>query len=127
MIGLQHKINRTECLLSRNLNDTSQVLDTLGQELSEVREGLLKNRATIDCLLLLQHLGCEEFPRMCCFDITVNSHNVSQLIGDIHDQLNKIKISTNLFDRIGHWGSYLRDVIIILGLILTYVYLFCVC
>ena len=44
---------------------------------------------------------------------------MSQLIGDIHDQLNKMKVSTGLFDGIGNWESYLRDVIRILGLILV--------
>ena len=53
------------------------------------------------------------------FSITVNSCKVSQLIKDICDQLNKLKIFTDLYDKIGNWGSYLRDMIIIWGLILV--------
>ena len=76
-LGLQYKISKTVCLLSRALNDTTQALDILSQELNEVREGLLENHATLDCLLLLYHLGFGKFPHMCSFNITVNSCKVS--------------------------------------------------
>lgn len=55
------------------------------QELNEVREGLLENYTTLDCTII-DHLRCGKFPHI-CFNITVNSCKVSQLKGDICDQL----------------------------------------
>lgn len=81
----------------------------------------------MDYLLLLHHLGCKGFLYMCCFNITDNSHKVSHFIGDIHDQFKKSKLSTGLFDGIGNWGSYLRDVITIWSLIFVLCLFFCMC
>lgn len=49
---------------------------------------------TLTMLLLLHYLEPGKFPHMCCYDITVNSCKVSQLIGDTCDPLNITKIST---------------------------------
>ena len=75
--GEQHEIRETGGLLCRPLN-------TLNQELSDVREGLLQNWAPIDSVGLLHLLQCEKFPHTCSCNVTDNSCKVSQLLGDIH-------------------------------------------
>ena len=42
----------------------------LNQELGEMQVAVLQNRATIDYLLLKQHMGCKQFPGMCSFNLS---------------------------------------------------------
>lgn len=80
------------------------MLDVLYAELSQARVGFLQSWAAIDYLLLLHHLGCEEFPPMCCFNITGKSYNVSHFIEDIWVQVSKIWMPIGLFNQLGDWG-----------------------
>ena len=114
-------------MLNRTLNNTSQVLDALNQELSEVRAGFLENRATIDYLPLQHHLGFKEFPHMCCFNITNNYYKISQLISDIRAQLDKIRVSPGLFDWLGNWGQYFRDAVLLIEIIVGFCLFLYVC
>ena len=41
----------------------------LNQELGEVQVAALQNRATMDYLVLKEHVRCEQFPGMCCFNV----------------------------------------------------------
>ena len=102
------------------------MLDTLNQEPSEVRAEFLENWATIDYLLQL-HLGCKDFPNMCCFNITDNSYKVSQSIKDIRAQLDKIRVSPGLFDWLGNWGQYFRDAVLLIEIIVGFCLFLYVC
>lgn len=103
----------------------SQELDALNQELRKVRAGLLENQATIDSLLPLHHLGCKDFSHMCYFNITDNSHKVSQLINNIQGQTDKVRISPGLFNWLREWGHYFRDAILLMEIIVGLCFSLC--
>ena len=54
--------------MAKALNATSQAISAISQELGQVREAVLENRAAIDHLLLRHNHGCEEFKGLCCFN-----------------------------------------------------------
>ena len=56
----------------------------LNQELGEVQVAVLQNRATIDYLLLKEHMGCEQFPGMCCFNLSDFSQTIQIQLDNIH-------------------------------------------
>ena len=58
---LNAHISRLACTMVKALNAASQVVSAISQELRQVREAVLENRAAIDCLLLRYNHGCEEF------------------------------------------------------------------
>ena len=47
--------------MAKASNATSQAISAVSQELGQVREAVLENRAAIDCLLLRHNHGCGEF------------------------------------------------------------------
>ena len=82
-------------------------LAAINKGLGEVRQATLENRATIDYLLLLHHLGCQKFPGMCCFNITDNSKKVTNLISDIQEQLTHIHQYGGIFGYGTSWIAWL--------------------
>ena len=69
-IVMKKKISKLACAYSKTTNLTGSILLELNQELGEVQVVVLQNRATIDHLLLKEHMGCEQFPGMCCFNLS---------------------------------------------------------
>lgn len=45
---------------------------------------VLQNHATIDYLLLKEHIGCEQFPGMCSFNLSDFSQTIQNQLDDIH-------------------------------------------
>ncbi|PKU36455.1 endogenous retrovirus group k member 18 pol [Limosa lapponica baueri] len=50
-----------------------KTLAALSEEVAQVREATLENRAAIDYLLLRPNPGCEEFKGMCCCNLSVEN------------------------------------------------------
>ena len=50
---------------------------------------MLQNRAAVDCLLLKEHVGCEQFPGMCCFNLSDFSQTTQNQLDDISQIVNK--------------------------------------
>ena len=65
---LHVEISRLACTMAKALNATFQAISAVSQELGQVREAVLENRAAIDHLLLRHNHGCEEFKGLCCFN-----------------------------------------------------------
>ena len=86
---MQKEISKLACAYSKTTNLTASVLSELNQELGEVRAAVLQNRATIEYLLLKEHVGCEQFPRMCCFNLSDFSQTTQNQLDDIHHIVNK--------------------------------------
>lgn len=61
--------------MAKALKATSQAFHAIGQELGQVRETVLENRAAVDCLLLRHNHGCKEFKGLCCFNLSDNAVN----------------------------------------------------
>ena len=89
------------------LNATLQAISVpfISQELGQVRETVLENRAAIDYLLLRHNHGCEEFKGLCCFKLT----DSSQLIEHKVKQVNKVV--TNIKQREGFFGIDLSNLL----------------
>ncbi|XP_074172436.1 uncharacterized protein LOC141567811 [Rhinolophus sinicus] len=90
-IALNIEISSMACSMVKALNATSQAIHALGEELGQVREAVLENRAAIDYLLLRYNHGCEEFKGLCCFNLTDNSHLIEGKVKQIHDLISNIK------------------------------------
>ncbi|KAF6323388.1 hypothetical protein mRhiFer1_008366 [Rhinolophus ferrumequinum] len=73
-IALNVEISHIACSMAKALNATSQAIHAMGQELGQVREAVLENRAAIDYLLLKHNQGCENFNGLYCFNLSDNSH-----------------------------------------------------
>ena len=67
---LNADISRLACTMVKALNAASQVISAISQELRQVREAVLGNRAAIDCLLLRHNHGHQDFKGLCCFNLT---------------------------------------------------------
>lgn len=94
-------INSLACTLAKSLNATPQALDTLNQELRQVREATLKNRAAIDYLLLRHNDGCKEFRSMCSFNLTENSQLIEGDIEHLKELVQNIGYEKFPFDLTG--------------------------
>ena len=91
--------------MAKALNATFQAISAVSQELGQVREAILENRAAIDHLLLRHNHGCEEFKGLCCFNLTDNI----QLIEHKVKQVNKVV--TNIKQREGVFGIDLSNLL----------------
>ena len=50
---------------------------------------VLQNHATIDYLLLKEHMVCEHFPGMCCFNLSDFSQMIQNELDNMHHIINK--------------------------------------
>ncbi|PKU33660.1 hypothetical protein llap_16041 [Limosa lapponica baueri] len=87
-------MKRLACALVKNINYTSQALSTIEEELGQLRQSTLENRAAIDYLLLRHNHGCEEFQGTWCFNFTDNSKIIEGKIKQIHDLATGMKNTT---------------------------------
>lgn len=91
-VGMSYQtMKRLACALVKNINYTSRALSAIEEELGQLRQATLENRAVIDYLLLRYNHGCEEFQGMCCFNLTDKSEIVEGKIKRIHDLTTGIK------------------------------------
>ena len=77
--------------MAKALNATFQAISAVSQELGQVREAVLENRAAIDCLLLRHNHGCEEFKGLCCFKLTDSSQLIEHKIKQVNDAVSSNK------------------------------------
>ena len=70
---------------------TSQAISAISQELGQVREVVLENRAAIDYLLLRHNYGCEEFKGLCCFNLTNSLQLTEHKVNQVNDVVSNIK------------------------------------
>lgn len=70
---------------------------TMGQQLGQVREKVLENRAAIDYLLHKHNQGCEIFKGLCCFNLSDNSQLIKNKFQQIHNIVSNIKQRTGFF------------------------------
>ena len=75
------------------LNATLQPISVpfISQELGQVRETVLENRAAIDYLLLRHNHGCEEFKGLCYFNLTDSSQLIEHKLKQVNDVVSNIK------------------------------------
>lgn len=85
------EIGHIECWLGKQANLTSSMLSQLLEDEETTRQATLQNRAAIDCLLLDQGHGCEEFEGLCCFNLSLHSKSIHTTIKKIQDQLKDLK------------------------------------
>ncbi|XP_039220534.1 uncharacterized protein LOC120317760 [Crotalus tigris] len=95
-------INSVACNLAKTINATSIALSAINQEMIELRKAILQNRAAIDYLLLRQHMGCEAFEGMCCFNLSDQSPVINKQIKVLHKMASELQI-----DSLGNWWSSL--------------------
>ena len=79
------------------MDATSQAISAISQELGQVREAVLENRAAIDCLLLRHNHGCEDFKGLCCFNLTDSSQLIEHKINQANDVVSNIKHREGFF------------------------------
>lgn len=113
-------INGLACSAAKALNSTSQALHLLTKEQSELRHGLLQNRAAIDYLLMLHHYGCEQMEGMCCFNLTDNSKAIEQQVSHLQNLTHHMKMDTgaDLWSWLYSWlpdGSWLRHLVVLVA------------
>ena len=77
--------------MAKALNATSQAISAISQELGQVREAVLENRAAIDYLLLRHNHGCEEFKGLCYFNLTDSSQLIEHKIKQVNDVVSYVK------------------------------------
>ena len=104
------------CWAKDEINETSQVLDMLAQDVQSVNHAVLQNRASIDFLLLAQGFGCEEFEGMCCMNLSDHSESIHKKIRDIQNKLHDLKEEEGF--GLDNWlkslglGSWVRTIIL---------------
>lgn len=94
-VANHQQLSRLACALAKNINYTSAALALLNQEQEELRDAILDNRAAIDYLLLLSHVGCEEVYDMCCFNLTDNSKRIQAHIDNLQELAQHIQQDRN--------------------------------
>ncbi|XP_073083779.1 uncharacterized protein [Manis javanica] len=119
VVGMQNEISKMACAYSKTTNLTDSVLSELNQELGEVRVAVLQDCATIDYLLLKEHMGCEQFPGMCCFNLSDFSQTIHNRIDNIHHIIDKFSQMPEL-PKCFSWFHWIWPVIV--GL-----FLLCIC
>ena len=65
---------------------------------------VFQNCATIDYLLLKEHMGCEQFPGMFCFNLSDFSQTIQIQLDNIHH----IKDKFSQMPRVPNWFSWLH-------------------
>lgn len=78
------------CWTKDEINETSQVLEMLTQDVQSVNHAVLQDRAAIDFLLLAQGHGCEEFEGMCCMNLSDHAESIHKRIKHIQDKLHQL-------------------------------------
>ena len=73
------------------MDATSQAISAISQELGQIREVVLENRAAIDYLLLRHNHGCEEFKGLWCFNLTDTSQLIEHKVKQVNDAVSNIK------------------------------------
>ena len=101
---MKKEISKLACAYSKTTNLTGSILLELNQELGEVQVAALQNRATIDYLLLKEHMGCEQFPGMCCFNLSDFSQTIQIQLDNIHHIIDKFSQML----RVPNWFSWLH-------------------
>ena len=115
---MKKEISKLACAYSKKTNLTGSILLELNQEL-EVQVAVLQNHATIDYLLLKEHKGCEQFPRMCCFNLSDFSQTIQIQLDNIHHIIDKF----SQMPRVPNWFSWFQWIwLVIVGLLLL-----CIC
>ncbi|KAF6104210.1 hypothetical protein HJG60_011217 [Phyllostomus discolor] len=116
------------------LNATSQAISAISQELGQVREAVLENRAAIDYLLLRHNHGCEEFKGLCCFNLTDTSQLIEHKVKQINDMVSNIKQGKGFFgidwSKLTSWLpsiSGLREAFIVFILVIFFSIIACCC
>ena len=88
---LNVKIIRLAGAMAKAFNTTSHATSAISQELGQVREAVLENRAAIDYLLLRHNHGCEEFKGLCCFNLNDSSQLIEHKVKQVNDVVPNIK------------------------------------
>nr|XP_036847144.1 uncharacterized protein LOC108387303 [Manis javanica] len=96
--GMQKEISNLACAYSKTTNLTASLLSELNLELGEVQVAVLQNCASIDYLLLKEHVGCEQFPEMCCVNLSDFSQTIQNQLDNIHHIVNKFSQMPELPD-----------------------------
>ena len=88
---------RLACAMAKALNAPSQAISAVSQELGQVREAVLGNRAAIDCLLLMHNHGRELFKGLCCFNLTESSQLIEHKVKQVNDVVSIVKQREGFF------------------------------
>ncbi|NXN06595.1 ERB1 protein, partial [Indicator maculatus] len=128
------ELERLACWSEKQSNVTTETLEQLLLDQNSMRHALLKNRAAIDFLLLVQGYGCEDFDGMCCMNLSSHGESIHKGIQWLKQHSDKIQqqVSTldkwlmNLFGDIPGWlkGLLIEGLKI---LVLVLIILLCSC
>lgn len=65
---IQREVSKMAYMISKTIIITAKILVEINQEIGELRTTVLKNY--IDYLLFKHNLGCQQFPGICCFNVS---------------------------------------------------------
>ena len=99
---MKKEISKLACAYSKTTNLTASILLELNQKLGEVQVVALQNLTTTDYLLLTEHMGCEQFPGMGCFNLSDFSQTVQVQLDNIHHIIDKF----SQMPRMPNWFSW---------------------
>jgi len=71
-----NQLGKLTCWAEKQASVTTKILQSLLEDQSSLRHGVLQNRAAIDFLLLAQGHGCEDFEGMCCMNLSDHSKSI---------------------------------------------------
>ena len=107
-MGMKKEVSKLACAYSKTTNLTGSILLQLNQELGEVQVVVVQYLTTTDYLLLKEHLkehmGCEQFPGMGCFNLSDFSQTVQIQLDNIHHIIDKF----SQMPRVPKWFSWLH-------------------
>lgn len=55
-----------------------------------LRNSVLQNRTIIDCFLFKYNQGCQQFPDICCLNVSGFSNTIHVQINNLHKEIDKI-------------------------------------
>nr|AEX32768.1 envelope protein syncytin-Car1 [Nandinia binotata] len=106
-VGIEDIIWHIEALTkytTQALNDSMRGLSLLNSEVALMRKAVLQNRMALDILTAAQGGTCATPKTECCVYIPENSANVSEILADMHTQLEAMSdASPSLNDWISSW------------------------
>lgn len=124
-----------ECWLGKQANLTSTVVSDVLEDEGMVRHATLQSHAVTDFLLLARGHSCQEFDRICCFNLSSHRQSIYTHIQQLRQEVHQLKIKKdpewfeNFFQ---HWGlkgwvaSILNSLVWVLIIFIVLMTMFCV-
>lgn len=100
------EIRQMASIMENIANDTAGALSEINSELNAIRKVTLQNRMALDIVLADKGGTCAVLKQECCTYIPDSSSNITDLIKDIYENVNRLKKPPNAEDYVWLWGNY---------------------